>query len=58
MPVEVRELVIKATITPDENPVGGTSSSTVGSNGADPNEEMIKVCVEKVLQLIRDKNER
>lgn len=58
MPIEVRELVITGVVV-QEGSEGGTSAATnAGINGAGPQEEMIKMCAEKVLQLLKDKDER
>ena len=57
MPVEIRELVIKATVDPNNNSTGGTGGSTAGGNTT-PGEEMIKLCVDKVLEILKEKNER
>ena len=58
MPIEVRELVITGVVV-QEGSEGGTSAATHGGiNGAEPQEEMIKMCADKVLQLLKDKNER
>lgn len=57
MPIEVRELVIKATVTED----GGTRSATPASstnNAVQPSEEIINACVDKILSVLRDKTER
>lgn len=54
MPVEIRELVIKATIGQE----GQGSSGASSSGAASPGEEMIKACVEKVLEILKEKNER
>lgn len=58
MPVEVRELIIKATVVPDGS--GGIpSAATSGSNNAvAPNEEMLKICVDKIVEIIKEKKER
>lgn len=59
MPIEIRELVIKATVVQEGNT--GAGAASVGSstdNNVSPNEEMIKTCVEKVLEILKDKNER
>ncbi len=57
MPVEVRELIIKATIVQE---LGSTSNSASSSqnNGINASEEIVKVCVEKVLEILKEKNER
>lgn len=54
MPVEIRELVIKATVAQDGN--NGSSSSSL--TGADANRELINVIVEKVVEIIKEKNAR
>lgn len=55
MPVEVRELIIKATITQDGNSGGNGEAS---GSSTKPNEALIRECVEKVMEIIRSKNER
>ena len=56
MPIEVRELVIKATIAQD----GQQGNATPGSdnNAVSSQDEIINTCVEKVLEIIKDKMER
>lgn len=58
MPVEIRELVIKATISNESDSNGGGISGNTGGNESAPGEELIKVCVEKVLEILKEKNER
>jgi hypothetical protein len=56
MPVEIRELVIKATVdSGNASPAAGGSGS---GNNASPGEELIKTCVEKVLEILKERNER
>jgi len=60
MPIEVRELIIKSTVVPEGGGGGGTAPGGGGAGGAgnndtSPNEELIKTCVDKVLEIIRDK---
>jgi hypothetical protein len=57
MPVEIRELVIKATIEQNGAAASGAAGSSAGSNSA-PGEDMIKTCVDKVLEILKEKNER
>lgn len=57
MPIEIRELVIKATIVQD-GAVGDRSGSAGQNNGVTPSEELINTCVEKVLEILKEKNER
>lgn len=58
MPVEVRELVIQATIA-QEDASGGMSSAGASANGSESaTEAIVKLCVEKVMEILREKNER
>jgi hypothetical protein len=57
MPVEIKELVIKATVEPNAGTGEGDGASSVGRNST-PGEELIKTCVEKVLEILKEKNER
>jgi hypothetical protein len=53
MPVEIRELVIKATVSaprPDETP-------TADATGGDT-EDLVALCVEQVLEILRREKER
>jgi hypothetical protein len=58
--VEVRELVIRAVVVPEGGGSGGAASTGAasGNNDTSPNEELIKACVEKILDIIKDKNGR
>jgi len=56
MPIEVRELVIKATVVQDVTAASGSSASS--NNNVSPNEEIINACVEKILEILKDRNER
>jgi hypothetical protein len=60
MPIEIRELVIKATVDQSQGP--GTAGSIAPGKGSQsnssPGEDMIKECVEKVLAILKEKNER
>lgn len=58
MPIEVRELVIKATVTQEvaQGKVPAPSSSS--NNSTSPSEEIITICVEKALEILKDKHER
>ena len=55
MPIEIRELVIKATITADAQNSSSQSSNAGAANGS---AETVQLCVEKVLQILKEKNER
>jgi len=56
MPVEIRELVIRATVTED----GKTDSSTpvTGSGNATSPEQIVKLCVDRILEILKEKNGR
>jgi hypothetical protein len=55
MPIEVRELVIKAVVAQDNAP-GASGGSAQG--GSDASEKIIQACVEKVMDILKEKNER
>ena len=57
MPIEIRELVIKASIESEAGGGTGITGADTGNNSL-PNEELIKSCVEKVLEILKEKNGR
>lgn len=54
MPIEIRELVIKATIGEEEDSVKTSSNDT----DQDKDQQLIQACVESVLEVLRENNER
>ncbi len=50
MPIEIRELVIRATITDAEKPESGSESTDT--------EDIVKICVDQVLKILERKKER
>ncbi len=56
--IEVRELVIRATIVPDATAGQSSAASVAAGSSVTPNEELISTCVEKVLEIIRIQNGR
>lgn len=58
MPIEIRELVIKATVTQGNEPAGNTAVTQTSGNGVSASEEIINACVEKILEIIKDRDER
>ena len=58
MPLEIRELVIKATINQENTGGPKSSSTTTSSNASNTNEQIINICVEKVLEILKTKNQR
>jgi len=57
MPIEVRELIIKATVA-QETSQGGASATGGNNNVVAPDEEMINTCVERILEILKEKMER
>ncbi|GEO11934.1 DUF5908 family protein [Segetibacter aerophilus] len=56
MPIEIRELIIRASVgNPNQ---GGSNNSTANDQEAAPKEEIIKECVGQVMEIIKDKKER
>ena len=55
MPIEIRELVIKATVSDSSG--DGRNSSNNG-NAADAKEADVNLIVEKVLEILKEKSER
>jgi hypothetical protein len=52
MPIEIRELVIKATLSHEPDSTGGAGT------GATDREQIIAACVEHVLAILKEKAER
>lgn len=57
MPIEIRELVIKATISQEEGAALGNRPAS-NNNSVSASEQIINTCVEKVLEILKDKMER
>ena len=58
MPIEIRELVIKATIVQEGTAGASTAPSSSSNNNVSANEEIITACVEKIIEIINDRNDR
>ncbi|HYF32555.1 MAG TPA: DUF5908 family protein [Chitinophagaceae bacterium] len=66
MCIEIRELIIKASVSAGGQQPGGPAApggAAAGQAGGDNNgvsgsEEMISTCIEKILEILREKNER
>lgn len=56
MPIEIRELVINATV--DQAATAHPSGTSGSSSNVSGSEEIIKACVDKVLEIIKEKMER
>jgi|HubBroStandDraft_1064217.scaffolds.fasta_scaffold1204940_2 hypothetical protein len=57
MPIEVRELIIKATVQQETGGAGKPGGSG-SNNGVGPNEEMIQTCLDKLSDILNGRNER
>jgi hypothetical protein len=58
MPVEIRELVFKATVTQDGNPLQSAQSAASSNNSVSHSEEIVNLCIEKILEILKEKNGR
>ena len=58
MPIEIRELVIKATVNQSGESGKGATGAPQGNNNIAASEEIINTCVEKIIGILKDKYER
>lgn len=60
MPIEIRELVIKATVAPTgASQAAGSAGGTSGDdNNVSGQEGIINACVEKIMEILKEKHER
>jgi len=58
MPIEIRELVIKATVNQSGESGTATAAPSQGNNNISPSEEIINSCVEKIISILKEKYER
>jgi hypothetical protein len=60
MPIEVRELVIKAVVQQDQNSGAGgpAGAGASGHNDSSPNEEMLSKCLDKITEILKERHER
>ena len=56
MPIEVRELIIRATVEQSNDRSTGTQAAHSGSEGGDSNDCLTKM--EEIKKMIQEKNER
>lgn len=58
MPIEIRELHIRVSVTPPARP--GSAPAAAGGTAADPaaQEALVAECVERVLEVLRNREER
>lgn len=57
MPVEIRELVIRATVD-NANANGQQTGATHQQGNETPEEALIKACVDRILEILKERNER
>jgi hypothetical protein len=57
MPIEIRELSIKACIRDEVTP-DSTGAAAPERNVSGQNQDIVAACVEQVLQILKDKEER
>lgn len=61
MPIEVRELVIKAVVQQDRGNGGnaaGAGAATSGHNDTQPDEEMLTKALDKITEILKERYER
>lgn len=58
MPIEIRELVIKATLGEGTKNTGNDSNNPSAPTDPANQEAIVKACVEKVLEILKQKQER
>lgn len=58
MPIEIRELVIKATLEDQASAKGSGGNNRSAPNNTNSQQMLVNICVEKVLEILREKRER
>jgi len=60
MPIEIKELIIRASVRDESEKTSGKSAPTGGLTQADAarDEQIINRCVEQVIEILKIKNER
>lgn len=58
MPIEIRELIIKATVQQDGQNTRSDTGTAASNNNVSPAEEIINQCIEKINESIKERNER
>lgn len=58
MAIEIRELIIKATVVPEGSANATSQSATSGNGSVSQKEEIITTCVEKIIEILKEKNDR
>jgi hypothetical protein len=58
MPIEVRELVIKATVQQDTGSPGKPAPPPDKNNGVGGNEALLQLCIDRITEIIKTRYER
>ncbi|MET0637503.1 MAG: DUF5908 family protein [Chitinophagaceae bacterium] len=58
MAIEIRELIIKATVAQNSRAAAETTPGTQSANAASSNDQLINTCVEKIMEILKSKNQR
>lgn len=58
MPIEIRELIIKATVQQDGQKTRSAAGNAANNNNVSPAEEIINQCIDKISESIKERNER
>ena len=58
MPVEIRELQITAVVKEGGGQQGSTQSSATAGGGSANTDAIVSACVDQVLEILKQKNER
>jgi Family of unknown function (DUF5908) len=58
MPIEIRELIIRATVSQNSTAGAQNTASTQSENATSSNDQLISTCVEKVMEILKSKNDR
>jgi hypothetical protein len=58
MPIEIRELVIKATVQQDTGSPGKPPPAPDQNNDVGHNEMLVQVCVDKITEILKTRYER
>lgn len=58
MPIEIRELVIKAVVQQDRGTGSAAPGAAGGDNGTKPDEEMLSKALDKITEILKERHER
>jgi hypothetical protein len=59
MAIEIKELIIKASVgAGGAGAGGGEQAGSTSNNNLSPTEELVNTCVEKILEILKEKHER